>query len=503
MCTEEGSVKKTEEIMEILAAYDLTHSFRDAAALVGCDHHTVARYVRARDAGQLTATSLERRDQLINPFRDKIEEWVDLSRGHVRADVVQAKLEAMGYAGSERTTRRAVAEAKATYRTGHRRRFRPWLPEPGLWFQWDYADGPPVDGRKTWLWCAWLAWSRFRVVLPMRDKTLPSVIACIDVTLRRLGGVPTYGLSDNEKTLTVDHIARIAVRHPTMVEVGRYYGLTLASCVPADPQTKGGSEATVRISTADLVPTDANLLPSYASFVELRNACDHWCERVNARPHSATRCPPVERLAHERERLHPLPAEPYTAAFGVTREVGKQLSVISFEGGEYSVPDEYVGHTVWVRHHDDEIVIVHVDHAGVREIARWQPTVPGQPRHDPAHFGPAPEGPLHRTPRAKTPDEAAFLGIGPGAQQWLIAAAATGTARLRTKMIAAVALAKIYGPGPIDRALATAAELGRFADEDLAHLMQHQATARPGKARRLDEMRSLQRGTSAWAGFGS
>src|SRR5438128_5586613 len=190
--------------MEILAAYDLTGSFRDAAALVGCDHHTVAHYVRARDAGQVIAT-LQRRDQRIDPFREKVEEWVDASHGRVRADVTHRKLEAMGYGGSERTTRRAVAEAKAVYRAGHRRRFRPWLPEPGLWFQWDYGDGPLVEGRKTCLWCAWLAWSRFRVVLPIRDKTLPTVIACIDVTLRRFGSVPTYGLSDNEKTLTLDH----------------------------------------------------------------------------------------------------------------------------------------------------------------------------------------------------------------------------------------------------------------------------------------------------------
>src|SRR3984893_12951875 len=228
--------------MEILAAYDLTASFRDAAALVGCDHHTVAHDVRARDAGQLTTSAPQPRDQLIDPFRDKIEEWVDASQGRSRADVAQRKLEPMGYTGSERTTRRAIAEAKATYPVGHRRRFRPWLPEPGLWFQWDYADGPLVDGRKTWLWCAWLAWSRFRVVLPIRDKTLPTVIACIDSTLRRFGGAPTYGLSDNEKTLTLDHIARIAVRHPTMVEVGRFYGLTFASCVPADPQSKGGQK---------------------------------------------------------------------------------------------------------------------------------------------------------------------------------------------------------------------------------------------------------------------
>ena len=70
-------------------------------------------------------------------------------------------------------------------------------------------------------------------------------------------------------------------------------------------------------------------------------------------------------------------------------------------------------------------------------------------------------------------------------------------------MIAAVAIAKMYGMGPVDRALATAAELGRFADEDLAQLLRHQATARPGQVLRLDESRSLQTGTSAWAGFRS
>jgi transposase len=495
-------VKTTEAIMEILAAYDLTHSYRDAAELVGCAPNTVVRYVLARDAGGLKTTPAQR-NLLIDPFREKVEEWVDASHGRIRADVAQRKLEAMGYDGSERTTRRAVADAKVVYRAGHRRRFRPWLPEPGLWFQWDYGDGPLVEGRKTSLFCAWLAWSKYRVVLPIRDKTLPTVIACIDVTLRRFGGVPTYGLSDNEKTLTLDHIARIAVRHPTMVDVGHHYGLTLASCVPADPQSKGGSEATVRIASADLVPTEANLLSNYSSFAELRGACDDVCERFNARPHRATRCQPLERLAQERERLHPLPAKPFTSVFGVTRGVGKNLPVVQFEGGEYSVPDDYVGQDVWVRHQDDEIVIIHVGRAGAHEIARWEPTVPGQPRHDPAHFGPPPEGPLHRTPKARTADEAAFLALGPGAQQWLITAAAAGTARIRTKMIAAVALASFHSAAAVDRALGVAAELGRFADEDLGQLLRYQSVARPGAVRHANEANTLQTGTSVWTGFGT
>ena len=49
--TEGRPVKSSEEIMEILEAYDLTGSLRAAAALAGCDHKTVAHYVALRDAG--------------------------------------------------------------------------------------------------------------------------------------------------------------------------------------------------------------------------------------------------------------------------------------------------------------------------------------------------------------------------------------------------------------------------------------------------------------------
>lgn len=176
-------MKRNEEVMEILEAFDLTQSFQAAARLAGCDHKTVARYVAAREHGEdpfVAAT----RDSIIDPFLPKIEEWVETSTGDIRADVCHRKLQAMGYLGSERTTRRAVAAAKAAYERGHRRVYRPWVPEPGLWFQWDWGTGPSIRGRETNLWCAWLAWSRFRVVIPTWDKTRASVVACIDETLR-------------------------------------------------------------------------------------------------------------------------------------------------------------------------------------------------------------------------------------------------------------------------------------------------------------------------------
>jgi hypothetical protein len=48
-----GRVKSAEEIMNILEAYDLTGSLRDAGELAGCSRHTVARSVRAREEGRL------------------------------------------------------------------------------------------------------------------------------------------------------------------------------------------------------------------------------------------------------------------------------------------------------------------------------------------------------------------------------------------------------------------------------------------------------------------
>jgi len=199
--------------MEILEAYDLTGSFRDAAELAGCSHHTVAGHVGARDAGGPVGRAVAR-PQLIDEYLPKLEEWVEHSAAKIRADKAHRKLLALGYAGSERTTRRAVAIVKKDYRSGRIRVHRPWVTEPGMWIQYDYGDGPVIDGVKTVLFCAWLAWSRFRVVLAIRDKTMPSVFAALDVTLRRLGGAPTYVLTDNEKTVTVEHVAGIAVRNP-------------------------------------------------------------------------------------------------------------------------------------------------------------------------------------------------------------------------------------------------------------------------------------------------
>ena len=467
---QEEQVKSREVIMNMLEAFDLTGSLRDAGELAGCSHHTVAAYVAKRDEGRLGGVGPVRQKRIIDPWLAKIEEWVERSCGKIRADRCYAKLKALGFEGSDRTVRRAVAEAKKSFGAGRRRVYRPWIPEPGMWAQWDWGAGPVIAGRRTNLFCAWLAWSRFRVVIATWDRTLPTVIACVDRAMRAFGGAPTYWLTDNERTVTIDHVAGVPVRHPEMVAVGGHYGITVATCVPADPESKGGSEATVRVAKADLVPTDANLRGDYTSWAELVEACEAFTAEVNARVHRVTRRPPVEMLTEERHRLHALPEAPYTAALGETRKVSWS-STISFGGVTYSVPHTLADETVWVRVDGERVVVTHCAPSGPIEVARHQRSTPGHPMIDDAHYPPRPAGPLGRRPKPTSAAEAEFLAIGDGARTWLVEAAAAGTTRMKVKMAQAVTLARLHGAERLDWALGAAAMFGRFADGDLASIL--------------------------------
>ena len=117
---------------------------------------------------------------------------------------------------------------------------------------------------------------------------------------------------------------------------------------------------------------------------------------------------------------------------------------------------------------------------GAAEIARHRLSVPGSPsicdEHYPDH--PGGNGPRQPRPRPRTEAEAAFLAIGDGAQRWLAEAAASGAARIRSKMARAVELAAVVGAGQVDAALGLAAIAGRFADGDLASIIDHLAAER-------------------------
>lgn len=498
-------MKDALETVKILAAYDLTKSLRGAAELAGCSHHTVDRLVQARDAGRAPGAAADR-VRVTDGWLPKIEEWVEKSKGRIRADVVHAKLAAMGYQGSERSTRRAVAEVKSAFRRGNKRVHRPWISEPGAWLQYDFGDGPVIGGVKTVLFVAWLAWSRFRIVIPLRDRTAPSVFSALDRSFRLVGGAPTYVLTDNEKTVTTMHVAGVPVRNQQTLAFAKHYSIEVLTCQPADPASKGGVEASVKVAKADLVPKDTNLREEYASFAALEAACAAFMDQVNTREHRVTRRRPVDMLAEEAASLHRVPDAAHTVAYGVGRRVPENTPMVSFENAQYSVPAHLLGAEVFARFHgagpDAQVVIVHVGADGPAEVARHRLAQPGSPaildEHFPGRQDKVP-GDYKPTPRSKAESE--FLAIGAGARTWLLEAAAAGAQRINVKMAEAVALAKIAGNDEVDKALGVAAIHHRFAHGDLASLLN--AGGNRTGLRTAAEDKSLTQGTAAWAGLGN
>jgi hypothetical protein len=168
------------------------------------------------------------------------------------------------------------------------------------------------------------------------------------------------------------------------------------------------------------------------------------------------------------------------------------------------VPHTLIGQEVWVRVAGEELVVVAAGgRRGAQEVARHALSTPGTPRICDEHYPPRPEGALRRTPRAQSAQETAFLALGPGAERWLVRAAAAGTARIRARMAEAVSLGKLVGAERVEQALAAAAEAERFAEGDLRALLGHHgARGGNGAARRADERHTLQGGTSAWRRLG-
>ena len=202
--------------------------------------------------GELAGVGPRRRKRIVDPWLPKIEEWVERSHAKIHADRAFDKLKALGFEGSDRTVRRAVAEVKANHRRGRRRVYRRWIPEPGMWAQWDWGAGPVIAGRATSLFCAWLAWSRFRVVVPCWDRRLATVIGCVDRAMRAFGGAAAYWLTDNERTVTIDHVAGLPAR-------------SFDATAPTTPQPKPSRGSCAPTS---IVIDDIGLLPVAAETAE-------------------------------------------------------------------------------------------------------------------------------------------------------------------------------------------------------------------------------------------
>ena len=185
-------MKSDGELMEILNAYDLTGSYRAAAELCGCSHHTVKKAVEDRNAGVPPAT---RRARMIDDWRDPGKmgrrfEGKDPRRQSPRTTAWRWDTPAPTAPPDVRWLRSNPNGDWAIHGC-----IGPGSPNPDCGCSTTSptaARGRAASGAAV----AWLAWCRYRVVIALRDRTAPSVFAGLDRFFRIVGGAPTYLLTD-------------------------------------------------------------------------------------------------------------------------------------------------------------------------------------------------------------------------------------------------------------------------------------------------------------------
>ncbi len=443
--------------MDIVAAYEQVGTFRGAAALCGTTHKTVKRVVLEHQAGE----PLDRRRRPTGPrntdiVRDVIAEKVRATDGRISAKRLLPIAQAAGYRGSARNFRRAVADAKASWRR-QRRVFRPWVPTPGEHLVIDWA----TEGGWQ-IFCAVLAWSRWRFVRVARDQKAATTMRLLAECFEELGGVPKVVLADRMGCLKGGVVANVMVPTPDYVRFATHFGFRPDFCEAADPESKGVVEALCRYAQEDLVIPAGH----WSTEDESNDACRAWCAEVNARVHSTIAAVPDERLATERGVLGSLPSLRPPLRRGELRKVDK-LSTVRIGSARYSVPRELIGRSVEVIATGSDVTI---EHDGVM-VARHRLVAPGEVSIVDEHYGGPRRGPA-RAIRARSGAERAFLALGPTAERFLRDAAAAGTTRLGTELALITALEAAWGRDELVAALERAVTFRRFKAADVRSILE-------------------------------
>ena len=447
--------------MDVLAAYREVGTYRGAAAICGTTHKTVKRIVE-RHNGDGAAPQRKERIRNYSDVRATVEGEVNRTQARISAKRLLPAARAAGYEGSPRNFRRLVAEVKQQWRRGHHRGRRPavWTPGDTLVIDWGVHDGLHV-------FCAVLAWSRWRFVRFAADERAATTLALLAECFEALGGVPKIVLADRMGCLKSAVVANVVVPTADYVRVATHYGFRPDFCHGADPESKGIVENLVGYAKADL------MIPTGVSTQDLPAAngeAARWCAEVNAAVHSEIAAVPAQRLDIERELLRPLPSlrPDGIGVKPVSRKVDK-LSCVRFGSARYSVPTRWIGANVLLTVTGNQVSVVEPFTGEI--IAEHALVAPGEVSIVDAHYGSTRPDKPQRAPRAKTATEHRFLALGEVAEQFLMGAAAAGVSKLAGELEQILLLLAAHGEPALLTALARAVEFKRWRADDVRSIL--------------------------------
>ena len=326
---------------------------------------SVARDGPATDSNPAISTPGSGRRSLCDPYREVIE--AKLAAG-LSAQRIWQDLGADGFEGGYQSVKRFCRRL----RSANPLPFRRMECEPGAEAQVDFGTGAPVitsEGkrRRTHVFRIVLSHSRKAYSEVTYRQTTDEFIRCIENAFHRFGGVPQTLVIDNLKAAVTKADWYDPELNPKIQSFCEHYGTVMLPTKPRMPRHKGKVERNV-----GYVQSNALKGRTFASLADQNRHLLEWeTQTADTRIHGTTR-KQVRRAFEDVEQgaLLPLPIERFGFFHESKRKVNRDGHV-EVDKAYYSVPPEYLGHSVWVRwdsrvvrvfNHRFEQIAMHVKH---------------------------------------------------------------------------------------------------------------------------------------------
>jgi transposase len=359
---------------------------RQIARELRCSRNSVQKAIRSAGPAAYTL-QVPRRAPVLGPYKPVIEQLLAENERMPRkqqytGQKIFALLQAQGYAGSEPSVRRYVAQCR---QQGQRRAvFLPLEFDPGADAQVDWGEGMAVIAEEpstVQLFVMRLCYSRRTFVMALPSQRQEAFFEGHVRAFQHFQGVPRRITYDNLKAA----VQRILTGHTrqeqqAFIVFRSHYLFESHFCTPGEGHEKGSVEHSVGFDRRNfMVP-----IPQVASFEALNTHLLAQCLADDARQVKGQPTTIGEAWRLEQPSLQPLPEWAFECC--VTRPATlTPYSQVVFETNRYSVPTDSAYPQLIIKAYPFRVEILHLD-----QVLATHPRCYGREQDvlDPLHYLP-------------------------------------------------------------------------------------------------------------------
>jgi len=328
-------------------------------------HHTTVQRVLGKIGVEPKVVAP--RPSMADPFVPFIVEQLE-KYPRLRASRLFEMVKARGYPGGSDHFRRVVGRHRPRKAAEAFQRLRTL---PGEQAQVDWAHFGKLQvgqaERPLWAFVMVLSYSRRLFLRFFAGASMPYFLRGHVDAFEALGGVARVLLYDNLKSAVLERHGDAIRFHPTLLALAAHYRFEPRPVAVARGNEKGRVERAIRyIRDAFFAARD------FVDLADLNRQADEWATtRAAERPWVEDRSRRVhDAFADEKDKLLPMPAEPFPAHERVEVEIGK-TPYARFDLNDYSVPHDRTQRTLVVLADLDSVRIADGNHIVATHARSW------------------------------------------------------------------------------------------------------------------------------------